>query len=185
MKSSEPWFFACFSELTCIGCIAQILSWFYAWNSVPSLLGTLHLCQILLNDRNLASLPLSMDWFLICFYEKLGTLTLCLFLRTHMYWLHSPNPEPVLCSELWNPSLLCWNPASLPDSMDCSEPSFFIHFYEELRNLILCLFLWTAQSFILILQRGIHMYWLHNLNLELLFCLKLCSLSAWNPGTLL
>jgi hypothetical protein len=58
MKSSEPWFFACFSELTCIGCIAQILSWFYAWNSVPSLLGTLHLCQILLNDRNPASLPL-------------------------------------------------------------------------------------------------------------------------------
>ena len=166
MKSSEPWFFAFYgllpatyniysSELTCIGCIAQIPSWFYAWKSVPSLLGTLEslsallgtlvssnpLCHILWTVPNPASLS--------AFMKSFGTLMLWLFLWTAK------------------------NLASLPLSMDWSEPNNFACFYEKLGTLILCLFL------------GIHMYWLHSPNLELFLCLELRSLSAWNPGTLL
>ena len=111
--------------------------------------GTLMLWLFLWTAKNLASLPLSMDWSepnnFACFYEKLGTLILCLFLGIHMYWLHSPNPELFLCLELrflsaWNPeTLLCsaWNPASFPDSMDCSEPSLFVCFYKKLGTLML------------------------------------------------
>ena len=82
MKSSIPWFFAWFSELTCICCIAQILSCFHTWNSVLSLdgtlesfsvlLGTLRLCQILWTVRNPASMSAFMKsselWYFACFY---------------------------------------------------------------------------------------------------------------------
>jgi hypothetical protein len=34
----------------------------------------------------------------------------------------------------------------LPDSMDCSESSFFTYYYEKLGTLILCLFLRTARN---------------------------------------
>ena len=126
--------FACFSELTCTGCKAQILSCSYAGNT-----GTL-VCS----NWNPASLPDSMDCsessFFTYYYEKLGTLILCLFLSTHMYWLDSQDPELFLCLEPWNP-------ASLPDSMDCSEPSLYTYYYEKLGTLILC-FLWTAPSYI-------------------------------------
>ena len=104
-----------------------------------------------------------------------------------------------LCLEPWNPSLLAllgtlhlcqilWtvqNPAYLSAFIKSSEPWFFTCFYGLLGILILCLILWTAFSFILSLQLGTHMYWLHSPNSELLLCLKLCSLSAQNPGTVL
>ena len=107
MKSSEPWFFAFYgllpatyniysSELTCIGCIAQIPSWFYAWKSVPSLLGTLESLSALLGTL-ISSNPLcQIQWTVLClllwkalelwcfdcFYGLLRTWRLCLFLWT-------------------------------------------------------------------------------------------------------
>ena len=103
-----------------------------------------------------------------------------------------------LCLEPWNPSLLAllgtlhlcqilWtvqNSAYLSAFIKSSEPWFFTCFYGLLGILILCLILWTAFSFILSLQLRTHMYWLHSPNSELLLCLKLCSLSAQNPGKL-
>ena len=106
MDCLEFWFFALFyglpsasyylysSELTCIGCIAQIPSCFYAWNSVLSLLRTQE------NFSSLLLMKSSDPWFFACFYWLLGTLCLCLFLWTAR------------------------NPASLPAFMKSSEPWF-------------------------------------------------------------
>jgi hypothetical protein len=152
IKSSKPWFFAWFSELTCICCIAQILSCFHTWNSVLSLdgtlesfsvlLGTLRLCQILWTVRNPASMSAFMKsselWYFACFYWLLKT---CIF--AWFYGLLGPqllylilwkvrNPDSLLvsmdcskfplCLEPWNPSLLCL------------EPCVFDWFYGLLRN---------------------------------------------------
>ena len=107
-----------------------------------------------------------MDWLepinFACFYEKLGTLILCLFLGTHMYitlsyfyvWNSVPfllkTLEPFsallgtlcLCLNLWT----AWNKCSWPTFIESSEPCFFACFYGLLGILILCLFLWTAQN---------------------------------------
>ena len=155
MKSSEHWYFACYYGLLRTRRLCLFLStdrnpttlhtfmksseaWLFAY--FFGLLRSLFLCLFLWTDWNPAYLAVSMDWFFTCFYEKLRTLILCLFLSTHMYWLDSQDPELFLCLEPWNP-------ASLPDSMDCSEPSLYTYYYEKLGTLILC-FLWTAPSYI-------------------------------------
>ena len=125
--------------------------------------------------KNPASLPVSMDWLepnnFACFYEKLGSLILCLFLGIHMYitlsYFYVWN-SVFFCSKPWNPFLLClepcvfawfygllgknvlnlllWkarNPVSLLVSMDCSESWFFAFFYGLLRTQLVYPLLWT------------------------------------------
>ena len=120
---------------------------------------------------------------------------LSLQLRTHMYWLHSPNPELVLCLEVCSLSardpgiLICfaWNPdklkPSLPDSMDCSLSAFMKSF----GTLMLWLFLWTAKN---LASLPLSMHWLEPNNFacfyEKLGTLILCLFlrTAQNPESL-
>ena len=112
MNCLEAWFLACFYGL----------------------IGIQHLCLFLWTG------------FFICFYEKLGTLIFACFseltctgcIAQILSCSYAGNTGTLVCSN--------WNPASLPDSMDCSESSFFTYYYEKLGTLILCLFLRTARN---------------------------------------
>ena len=57
--------------------------------------------------------------------RQVPSFQLSLQLGTHMYWLHSPNPQVPSC-------IICFlarNSASLPASMLCSDHCFFACFY--------------------------------------------------------
>ena len=156
MKSSEPWFFACFNGLL------QVPSLFGTLEPFSPLLGTLCLWLILWTAQE--------PWFFACFYGLLRSLFHYLFLwtdwNTHIWlFLRSGSLSAFMKSSEASffacfLALTCigckaeilsffyaWNPASLSDSMDCSEPSFFTYCYKKLGTLILC-FLWTAHSYI-------------------------------------
>ena len=188
MESSEPCFFACFYGLLgiLILCLCLFTSFYELCSHSAQNPGTLFR-----SAGNPVSLHVSIDWsepsIFACFYEKLETLILCLFVGTHMYWLHDPNYELLLYLELfslsaWNTGILfcsAWNPVSLPDSMDCLEKMFLTYFYGKLGTLFLCLFLWTARN------PDSLPFSMDCLEPSLFTRFyELCSHSAQNPGTL-
>ena len=127
MKSSEASFFACFLALTCIGCKAEILSCFYAWNP-----GTLRLCLILWTARNPASLPTvikSQEHWFFAFYGLL----------TATYNLYSSELTCIGCIAQIPNWFYAWN--SVPSLLGTLES-----FSALLGTLRLCQILWTVQN---------------------------------------
>merc|ERR1712051_434517 len=78
--------------------------------------------------------------------RQVPSFRLSLQLGTHMYWLHSPNPQVPSCTILF----LARNTASvlgtLLPPMLCSEHCLLVCFYALLGTLLLCLLLCSAQN---------------------------------------